>query len=414
MRRSSPSSAGPKTSGMGLKDNEAQTDMARLRAYRLNRVRQQLEAHDVAACVLFDPINIRYATGTRNMQLWTQHSPDRFLFIATGGPVVLFDREAFRARSAFFETVDEFRPWTPWYFESAAGRSAEFAKLWANEVADLMSAHGGGNRRLAVDRIGPQGIAPLASHGIELHDAQEPLERARCIKSADEIACMNFAITACETGMARMGQALQPGITENQLWALMHQANIEAGGEWMETRLLSSGGRTNPWYQECSDKVIRAGELVAFDSDLIGPFGYCADVSRTYFCGPGRPTDEQKRLYSLAYENVRYNMALLKPGLTSREFAEKAWPLPEAFVAQRYGPVHGVGMADEYPDFFHLIDYDEVGYDAVVEENMTLCVESYIGAEGGTEGVKLEQQVLITADGAQLLSTFPFEDALLD
>jgi Xaa-Pro aminopeptidase len=182
----------------------------------------------------------------------------------------------------------------------------------------------------------------------------------------------------------------------------------------METRLLTSGGRTNPWYQECSEKIIRPGDLVAFDTDLVGPFGYCVDVSRTYHCGPGKPSDEQRRLYQTAYENVQYNIALLKPGMSFREFAETCWEIPDAFLANRYVcMVHGVGMADEYPDVPHLLDWDETGYDGVFEENMTLCVESYIGAEGGAEGVKLEEQVLLTAEGPQILSTFPFEDALL-
>mgnify|MGYP002529321045 FL=1 len=120
-----------------------------------------------------------------------------------------------------------------------------------------------------------------------------------------------------------MREALEPGLTENQLWAILHETNIAMGGEWIETRLLASGGRTNPWFQECGDKVIRAGELVAFDTDLIGPFGYCADISRTYFCGPGRPSDEQKRIYAMARDQIETNIALLAPGMTFRELAEK-------------------------------------------------------------------------------------------
>ena len=94
--------------------------------------------------------------------------------------------------------------------------------------------------------------------------------------------------------MAKMREELRPGITENQLWSHLHQVNIALGGEWIETRLLNSGGRTNPWFQESSDRVIRAGELVSFDTDLIGPFGYCSDLSRTFYCGHGRPTGEQQ------------------------------------------------------------------------------------------------------------------------
>ena len=89
--------------------------------------------------------------------------------------------------------------------------------------------------------------------------------------------------------MAEMQAALRPGISENELWAELHRGNIARGGEWIETRLLSSGPRTNPWFQECSSRTIEAGDLVAFDTDLIGPYGFCADLSRTWYCGMASP-----------------------------------------------------------------------------------------------------------------------------
>ena len=214
--------------------------------------------------------------------------------------------------------------------------------------------------------------------------------------------------------MARMREALRPGMTENALWSLLVQANAEHGGEWMETRLLASGGRTNPWYQECSDRVIRAGDLVAFDTDLVGPFGYCVDISRTFRCGPGRPTAEQRDLYRHAYEQIQFNIDLLRPGMRFREFAEKSWKVPARFLANRYVCLaHGVGLVDEYPDIVHPLDWSTGGYDGIFEPNMTICVESYIGLENGLEGVKLEEQVLLTESGTEILSTFPYEDELL-
>jgi Xaa-Pro aminopeptidase len=211
-----------------------------------------------------------------------------------------------------------------------------------------------------------------------------------------------------------MRAALEPGLTENELWAILHETNIAMGGEWIETRLLSSGGRTNPWFQECSDRIIRAGELVSFDTDLIGPFGYCADLSRSYLCPPGRPSEDQRRLYGLAMEQIHNNVALLKPGLGFRELGERAWRLPESVRPNRYSSIlHGVGLADEYPHCPYAEDFEFSGYDGVFEPGMTVCVESYIGEVGGTEGVKLEQQVLITDTGVELLSTFPFEDELM-
>ena len=284
----------------------------------------------------------------------------------------------------------------------------------AAEIADLVRAHGGGNRRLAVDRLGIPGIRALEGESLELADADVVMETARAIKSPEEIDCMLVAIAACEAGMARMHEALRPGISEIELWSLLVHGAHALGAEWMETRLLASGGRTNPWYQECSEKIVRPGDLVAFDTDLVGPFGYCVDISRTYRCGPGKPSDEQRRLYRTAYEELQHNIERLRPGLSFGEYAESAWKIPDEFLANRYCLVaHGVGLADEWPDIPHTIDWEETGYDGHIEENMVLCVESYIGAEGGAEGVKLEEQVLLTADGPQILSTFPFEDELL-
>ena len=277
-----------------------------------------------------------------------------------------------------------------------------------------MRANGGGNRRLAIDRTEPANFHALAAEGLELVDAQRPMELARAIKSTEEIGHMTRSVEVAELGIARMREALTPGMTENQLWALLHETNIANGGEWIDCRLLASGERTNPWGQECSDRVIQAGELVGFDTDMVGPEGYCADISRTLFCDPGTPTDAQRDLYKTAVEHIAHNMALLRPGLSLRELAEKSWPIPEIYQANAYPEiVHGIGMCDEYPAIPPLHLWDYLGYDGVIEENMTLCVESYTGATGGREGVKLEQEVMVTADGCRLLSTFPYEDDLM-
>jgi len=397
-----------------LADLDRRIDMKRLRAYRLGRVREQLKARDYAGVLLFDPVNIRYATDSRNMAVWTLHNAARYCFIPTEGPVVLFDYRNCEFMSDGLETIDEVRPATSWYYFGAGPRLAEKAALWAAEVADLVDAHGGGNRRLALDHCDPLGAAALAGHNVEIHEGQEVLEHARHIKSAEELACMAAAVAACETGMARMREALEPGMTENELWAILHHANIALGGEWIETRLLATGGRTNPWFQESSEQVIESGDLVSFDTDLIGPYGYCADISRSYFCGPGKPSDSQRHLYRLAYDQIHHNTALLKPGVSFRELGERAFQIPERCRPNRYGSLlHGVGLCDEFPRCPHLEDFEKSGYDCVLEPGQTVCVESYMGEVGGDEGVKLEQQVLITDTGAELLSKFPFEDGLL-
>jgi Xaa-Pro dipeptidase len=385
-----------------------------LRTSRLGRVRQQLARHDCAGIVMGDPINIRYATDAPNMQVWCLHNPARYAFVATEGPVILFDFHGCGHLSAHLELIDEVRPARGWYYFHSGTRVAEHAGRWAAEIAELVRAHGGGNRRLAVDKADRAGVAALEAAGVRLHDGQEVMEQARALKGEDEIRAMRCTLAACEAAMAVMRVELRPGISEQELWAHLHAENVKRGGEWIETRLLASGPRTNPWFQECSSRAIGAGELVGFDTDLIGPYGYCADISRTWLCGDQPPTDRQLDLFRLARAQIAYNLELVRPGLGFREFSEKAFRLPERYRANRYSVIaHGVGLCDEYPAIYYPEEAEAASYDGLFEVGMTICLESYIGEAGGPDGVKLEQQILITPSGAELLSTFPLEDGAL-
>jgi Xaa-Pro aminopeptidase len=146
----------------------------------------------------------------------------------------------------------------------------------------------------------------------------------------------------------------------------------------------------------------------------VGCHGYYSDFSRTFHVGPDKPTPYQRELYRTAYEQVYHNMEILKPGLSFKEYSDKAWSIPEKYYDNRYYlSSHGVGMTGEYPYLYHHADYQQAGYDGIIEPGMTLCVESYIGEKNGSEGVKLEQQILITKNGNELLSDFPFETDLL-
>jgi Xaa-Pro aminopeptidase len=399
---------------MGLKDFEAQVDMARLRRYRLARVQGELEAKGCAAALLFDSVNIRYATGSRSAQIFQLHTPYRACLVPAQGEAVLYDLGGGWGEGAeALGTVAEVRDSHAFCFFLAGERFEELAKAFAADVAAVLRRLGLGTR-IALDRIEPAGLFALRDEGIAIVNGQQVMDRARLIKSADEIACMGYAVAVAEAGMARMREALRPGLTEQRLWALLHEMNIAHGGEWIEYRLLNSGAKANPWGGEANDRMIRAGELVAFDCGMVGPFGYCADVSRTFHCPPGKPTGAQRELYRLAAEALAFNLALIRPGLTYRELTEKGFKLPPRFVKNRYPQVaHGIGMGDEYPSIAYPEDWARTGYDGTIEKDMCLCVEAYIGAEGGSEGVKLEQQIVVTEDGYQLLSTFPLEEELL-
>jgi len=240
------------------------------------------------------------------------------------------------------------------------------------------------------------------------------MEEARKIKSVDEITCMRRAVVACEAAMHDMEVRLRPGMSENDLWAILHAENIRRGGEWIETRLLSSGPRTNPWFQESSARVIEDGELVAFDTDLIGSYGFCCDISRTWLAGDGRPTNEQRSIYQMAAEQIEYNRQLLAPGVSFRDLSHGGKSLPNEYLANRYSVFyHGVGLCDEYPAIRYPSDWENVGYEGMLEPGMVVCVESYVGRHGGHEGVKLEDQILITETGYEQLSAYPMDERLM-
>ncbi|CCH79859.1 putative Aminopeptidase [Nostocoides japonicum T1-X7] len=408
----------PAALGLDIVGRCAEIDERAMGLERLAKLRAELARRDYAGALLSDPINIRYATGSRNMAVWTMHAPGRYAFVATDGPVVLFEYGTptqMAAQGVFdLPTVDEVRPAISWFHFMAGPRVPEKTRLWAADVIDLVRRHGGSNPRLAVDRCEPWGAQLLIDAGIRLFDAQEPMERARVIKTPEELKCLQLAVDVCDIGIDRMRRALRAGISENQLYSILHETNVAHDGEWVECRLLSSGERTNPWFQECSNRIIEPGDMVAFDTDMVGPFGYLADLSRSWVCPGRKPTAEQRKLYEIAQEQVLTNIELITPGLSFREYVERCWPIPEEYIPGRYSmTLHGSGMVDEYPTVTHAVDWDTWGFDGTFEEGMVLSIESYIGAVGAKEGVKLEEQVQVTSAGAVRMSQAPLTDALV-
>ncbi len=389
-------------------------DLVAVRAYRLGRVREQMARIGVDALIISDPVNIRYATGTRNMQVFSsRNTPARYCLL-TPQRVILYEFIGSEHLATGIETIDEIRPAITASFVAAGPGIAACEQAWARNIFDTIRNLVGSRPCVGMERMNAGSALALASLGATIVDAQQPLEMARCIKSAEELKCIVASLRATEIAVGKLRDAIRPGITEEALWSVLHQSVIEQDGDYCETRLLNSGKRTNPWFQETSPKQIAANELVALDTDVVGCFGYYADFSRTFHAGPDRPTARQCELYRLAYEQVHHNIDILHAGMTFKEYSEKAWDIPDQFIANRYYlSAHGVGMTGEYPYLYHHADYPAAGYDGLIEPGMTLCVESYIGAEGDSEGVKLEQQVLVTRSGIELLSRFPFEDNLL-
>ena len=385
---------------------EDEIDFDKLRSYRLDRVRNELKKNNIEACILFDPVNVRYALDTVNMSVYNMHNLTRYCFIPVDGPTILYEYFNCEILSNGLNLIDEIRPAITWDYFSNGDQSESQLKKWVNEVNDLSNSYFK-SKKIAIDVINGPAVNELNKKGIQVLEAKKILEQARVIKSSEEIKCMRAALDVADIGIIKMRDYLKSGITEDELWSILHKTNIENGGEWIECRILSSGSRTNPWMQESSNKIIQDGEIVSFDTDMVGPYGYCADISRAFVCG-NKFNEHQKKIYSTAVEQIDYNSRLIKDGVSFREFTEKAWILPEKFYGNRYSVMlHGIGLCDEWPAIRYPTDGGERG--GMFQKNMTITLESYIGEVGGNEGVKLEQQYLVGENGLELMSHHPLE-----
>lgn len=386
-------------------------DVRAMAAGRLVRLRSTMVADGIDLLVLHNPVSLRYGVEYRCYNTFQAHIPTSYLLVPAEGPVVMHG-----ANAMDLPLVDEFLPANAVTVFDSGLDQFEVARRFARDVvAGVKGAGLGTGARVGVERLLPSAHAALVEAGIQTVDAEGTVELARSRKSDLEMVALGHAVEVAEHGMAVMEAALVPGMTENGLWSLIHQVNVSHDGDWFDGRMLCSGPRTNPWYQEAGPRAIGAGDLVAFDTDMIGPFGYCADISRTFVCrgldGRREPTPEQRRLYEMARHEVGHNTELLRVGASFRELSAATWRQPDEVWVNRYAcAFHGVGMADEYPRIPYPADWERCGYDGEVEDGLVLSVESYVGPDGGAEGVKLEQMVRVTTDGVVPLSTYPLWD----
>jgi Xaa-Pro aminopeptidase len=266
--------------------------------------------------------------------------------------------------------------------------------------------------RVGLDHVDVLGYQALDREGVEIVDGQEVVERARMIKTDDEVALLRISCSVADHALDQISRAIRPGVREIDLLGIMAETTVRDGGEFLEARLVLSGGNTNPWLGEASDRMIRSGDLVGVDTDMVGPLGYFNCVARTFVCGR-RGTSRQKALYRRTYEFIEATIPLMQPGVALSDVAKKLPEVPEEFRAQRYSLVsHGCGLQSEYPRVY----FPDVrpSSNEVLRENMVLTVEAYFGAVGEGEGTKLSDMILIRSDGPEIISPCPFDDRLLD
>lgn len=394
-------------------------DMVAMREFRWKRLTQHIVDRGYGGLLVFDPLNIRYATDSTNMQLWNTHNPFRAVLLCADGYMVIWDYKNSPFLSTFNPLVREQRSGADLFYFDRGDKVDIAADAFSNEVRILIEEHGGNNKRLAVDKIMLHGLRSLEAQGFDIKDGEEVTEKSRSVKGADEILAMRCAVHACQTAVYKMEQYARSeiphsSISEDDVWSVLHAENIRRGGEWIETRLLASGPRSNPWFQECGQRIIQNNEIISFDTDLVGSYGICVDISRSWWIGDVAPPAKMVAAMQHGHEHIMTNMDMLKPGVNIQDLSRNTHTLAPQYQKLKYGCLmHGVGLCDEWPLVAYPDKMVEGAFDYELEAGMVLCVEALVAEEGGDFSIKLEDQVLITETGYENLITYPYDDRLM-
>ena len=363
----------------------------------------------LAAALLFDPANVRYATCDGPSLVFNLHCSYRWALVFAEHQPILWDgtEEMHMSRSTWDGDIREATGFS--FFGSGLNTRRNVAAAIAEIIGEL-DARGLRHEPLGVDRADAVVFIELAARGLHMVDAVPVFETARAVKTPIELDIHRDNARLVDEAVVAFLQHLTPGKTENELWADLARETFSHGALHAEARLLSSGPRTNPWMQEASHRVVEDGDLVAFDTDLVGPHGYLTDISRTYLCGDRPASSEQRAVYRAAHDFVHESIPEFWAGRSFAELGEKLGArIPDRYRQLRYPFIaHGCGAADEYP----AVKVDD-HHDGVLEPGMVLSVEGYMGAVGGTVGAKFEEQIIITEGAPELISFAPVDDRLL-
>ncbi|MCR9135882.1 MAG: Xaa-Pro peptidase family protein [Alphaproteobacteria bacterium] len=383
------------------------SDLIRERHQRLLGLMRE---RDVSAVLTTNPINILYATGARNMTVFSLMGPFRFALVLATGQTILWEFAGCEHLVSDNPVITDVRPAPGISAVWGGGFSLEI-RNFVDSILDIL----GGDRRLFVEGLDLPVTDAMRSRGLLLQDATGIFSASRLIKQPLEIAVMREAVSRVEAAAASLEAAIAPGASEVEVWSEFHRHLVATEGEYVSTRLFQSGPRTFPYFQEAGVRRMQSGDLVCFDTDALGYLHYAVDFSRTFLCGDDPPGPNQRSLYQRAHEQLHHNAALLGPGVSYEDFARSAWPIPASHRGHGYYCLgHGLGLCGEFPYVPHYFEDTPYTFEGAFEPGMVICIESYIGEEAQNEGVKLEDQFLITPDGVQPLTNYPFCRALLD
>jgi len=383
-----------------------EVDLERLRLGRLNRLQQAMGDHDVEVLLLANEPNVRYATGATAMPVYAMSTFARCAVVPQQGTPILFEHSNSMHRSEL--RAHDVRPMHAWEFYDDP---AQQAAIWADETLAAVGELGASGERIAVDRLGTPAFLALVERNVRLHDSAPVTQQARRVKTPEEITLFDLNGALIMEMLAAFEAAIAPGVSERDLLAVLSDVMVRGGGEYLATTTVCSGPNTNPWRAEATDRRLEAGDLVFVDTDTVGIEGCFFCVSRTFPVGD--PTDDQRAMYRESFEWLAEMKALVRPGVTCGELATQAPAFPARFAALRYECFfHGVGLEEENPSLCHPDDV-QPNPGTVLEQGTALVVELYAGEIGGRDGVKLGDELLVTADGHRVFAPYPFSERLL-
>ncbi len=392
-------------------DWEERVNTERLRTYRFGRARSALEASEVGALLLFDFNNIRYVTST-HIGEWARDKMTRFALLTRGGEPHLWD---------FGSAAKHHRLYCPWLPEENVrggmiglrGAVAPEAGLFtraAREIKEILVAEGVADMPIGVDIVEPPMLAALEAEGITVRDGQQTMLDAREVKSADEIMLLNIACAMVDGAYQLISERLKPGVRESELVADVTKALFDMGSEHVDNINAVSGERCSPHPHVFSDRLIRPGDQAFFD--IIQTFvGYKTCYYRTFTVGSA--TDAQRDAYKRAREWIDKSIELMRPGVTTDRVAS-VWPKAQEFgfdsemecFGLQFG--HGVGLfLHERPIISRLNSLDNP---IELKEGMVIALETYCPAKDGYSAARIEEEVVITADGPQIITRFPSKE----
>src|SRR5262245_30320155 len=255
-------------------------DLGRLRRERLGRLQAAMRSHGAEACLFFNQGNVRYATGSAIMTVYSMSAFVRCALVPVEGRPILFEHPGSMHLSR--PIVEDVRPMRAW--EWTDDPEAEAARC-VSEIVGALRERGVTSRRLFVDALGTPAYLALEREGMEVADPGRIVLDAREVKTPEEIRIMEHNAAIGMKMLAAFERAIEPGVRERELLAVITDILLREGGEYLITRACVSGPRTNPWNLEAGDRALEAGDLVFVDTDAIGYEGYFIDVSRTLLCG---------------------------------------------------------------------------------------------------------------------------------